>query len=150
MYLPAESKPRECWLTRSEAARLLAAALGFDATGKRVVPAEYHLALFILLGHLHWPPQGSDHVAAVAPGGSSNLAGLTSHRPGQAETKKRRGRLPGYPEAAAAPAARLEVRLGGVGPVIFMGWKAGCTTSSETFNTGAQGPGSRRCFAAHP
>jgi len=57
--LPGKSPPRERWLTRSEAARLVAGALGFspvefDRNGKvkkweRVGAPSYHVARFILI-----------------------------------------------------------------------------------------------------
>lgn len=58
---PTEAPARERWLSRSEAAMLLAGALGFEPVAfdrvsrrpmswKRVVRPQYHLALFILIG----------------------------------------------------------------------------------------------------
>jgi integrase len=51
VHLPPQSEPRERHLTRSEAAALLAGALGWDRDGKRH-PARInrHLARFIMLG----------------------------------------------------------------------------------------------------
>lgn len=98
---PPESPARERWLTRSEAATLLAAALGFEpilydmATRvplkwKRVVKPQYHLALFILIGiytgrrkeailSLRWPKV--DLVRRK----------IDFRRDGLSETKKKRG-----------------------------------------------------------
>ena len=58
---PPESRPRERWLTRSEAAMLLAAALGFQPIAydtqsrqslvwRRVARPQYHLCLFMIVG----------------------------------------------------------------------------------------------------
>ena len=58
---PAESPARVRWLTRAEAAILVAAALGFQPMAydienrmpmkwKRVSRPQYHLCLFILIG----------------------------------------------------------------------------------------------------
>ena len=60
IYLPAELPPRERWLTRSEAAMLIAGSLGFAPRSydvetrkpdkwHRPTRPQYHLALFILL-----------------------------------------------------------------------------------------------------
>lgn len=49
--LPPQAEPRERHLTRSEAARLLAGALGWDAKGRRhPFRINRHLARFILIG----------------------------------------------------------------------------------------------------
>jgi integrase len=49
--LPAQAEPRERHLTRAEAARLLAGALGWDVKGKRHhARINRHLARFIMLG----------------------------------------------------------------------------------------------------
>jgi integrase len=49
--LPAKAEPRDRWLTRSEAARLLLGALGFDGAGRRHRALIHrHVARFILLG----------------------------------------------------------------------------------------------------
>jgi integrase len=50
---PPPSQPRPRWLTRSEAAALLAGALGWDRTGKRHHDKiDYVLARFIITGYL--------------------------------------------------------------------------------------------------
>ena len=98
---PPESPPRERWLTRSEAAMLIAGALGFapiafdvksrqPTVWKRVVKPQYHLALFILIGiytgrrkeailSLRWPKVDLKHNK------------IDFRRDGVAETKKKRG-----------------------------------------------------------
>jgi integrase len=49
--LPGKSQPRDRWLTRTEAARLLWGALGYDQTGRRWPELLHrHVARFILIG----------------------------------------------------------------------------------------------------
>jgi integrase len=49
--LPGKSEPRDRWLTRTEAARLLWGALGYDQTGRRWPDlVHHHVARFVLLG----------------------------------------------------------------------------------------------------
>ena len=59
--LPERPEPRDRWLTRTEAARLIRAA--------RTPQARLYMPLFILLGSLHWPAQRSDPVASLAASG---------------------------------------------------------------------------------
>jgi integrase len=100
MTLPDQPGPREIHLTRSEAARLLAGALGWDGTGKRHHHRiNRHLARFILLGlytgtrhdamlRLQWIPSTT--------GGYVDLDDNVIYRlPRQAiETKKKKPPLP--------------------------------------------------------
>lgn len=133
VYLPAESKPRERWLTRSEAAKLLAAALGFDATGKRVARPQYHLALFILLGI--YTGRRKEAITSLQWRQVDFQTGwIDFTRPGQAETKKRRGRcrIP----SKLLPHLRRASRFGSaVGPVISWAGKP-AHDIKRTFNTG--------------
>ena len=98
--LPPQSQPRERHLTRSEAAQLLASALGWDTTGKRHRQRiNRHLARFILIGlytgtrhdailRLQWHRNGE--------GGWIDLASGVLHRrpPGAVESGKRRPPVP--------------------------------------------------------
>ena len=89
--LPATAPPRDRFLTRSEVARLIVAA-------RRDARTRLHLPLFILLGvytgrrkeallSLRWPfVDLRDWDASI--GGTIDF-----RRPGEAETKKRRGRI---------------------------------------------------------
>ena len=99
---PPESPPRGRWLTRLEAAMLVAGALGFEPIAfdiktrqptkwKRVAKPQYHLALFILIGiytgrrkeailSLRWPKVDLKHNK------------IDFRRDGVAETKKKRGK----------------------------------------------------------
>lgn len=104
---PPESPPRSRWLTRTEAAILIAGALGFSPIAfdiktrlpmrwRRVSKPQYHLALFILIGlytgrrkeavlSLRWTKVDLDRKR------------IDFRRDGKAETKKKRGQcvIPG-------------------------------------------------------
>jgi integrase len=95
VYLPAESAPRTRWLTRGEAAMLLAGALGFApvAPGKwaRVSRPHYHLALFILIGL--YTGRRMEAILSLQWRAIDFRSGwIDFTRLGKAETKKRRGR----------------------------------------------------------
>jgi hypothetical protein len=82
VVLPPKSEPRQRWLTRSEAARLLWAARRTS-----------HLARFILLAHLHRQPIGNAIVALLVVGRSRKwhyAAASTWHGREQTETNAAR------------------------------------------------------------
>ncbi len=108
--LPQKAPPRERWLDRSEAARLLAGALGWTPVAfnrlnrkpthwKRVGKPSYHVARFILMALY----TATRHKAVLAlrwgvnsSGGWVDLQGDRIYRrgEGQAETTKRRTPIP--------------------------------------------------------
>lgn len=114
VFLPDKSPPLERWLTRSEAARLIAGALGFspvefDQKGRvtkweRVGAPSYHVARFILIALY----TGTRHEAVLKLRWGVNSSGgwvdldqgvLYRRGEGQRETRKRR------------PPARLSLNL---------------------------------------
>lgn len=133
--LPAKSPARERWLTRSEAAMLLAGALGIVATAYdvksrqpvkwgRMYRPSYHVARFILIGLY----TGTRHEAILAmrwgvnsSGGWFDLTRGVMYRrgQGQAETKKRRPPVP-IPENLAPHVERWR-RITVNGPVEYHG-----------------------------
>jgi integrase len=90
VYLPPESAPRSRWLTRTEAALLIAGALGFDARGKRVARPQYHLALFILLG-LYTGRRMEAILSLQWRQIDLKTGWIDFTKPGKAETRKKRG-----------------------------------------------------------
>jgi len=133
--LPQKAQPRERWLTRSEAAALIAGALGIAATAYdvetrlpvkwgRMFRPSYHVARFILIGLY----SGSRHEAIVklrwltnTGGGWFDLAHNILYRRGQGEreTNKRRPPVP-IPENLI-PHVRRWRRITTVGPVEYHG-----------------------------
>jgi integrase len=133
--LPAKSAARERWLTRSEAARLLAGALGVTATAfdiqsrqpvkwGRMFRPSYHVARFILIGLY----SGTRHEAILALRWGVNAAGgwfdqasgvMYRRGQGQAETKKRRPPVP-IPENLVPHVERWR-RITVNGPVEYHG-----------------------------
>jgi integrase len=131
---PAKAPPRERWLTRSEAAALLAGALGFGAiaydvrTRKpikwgRFQPA-YHVARFILIALY----TGTRHEAILRMRWGVNSAGgwfdldrgvIYRRGQGEAETNKRRPSVP-VPDKLL-PHLRRWRRLTLIGPVEYAG-----------------------------
>ena len=98
---PPESPPRERWLSRSEAARLLAAALGFQPTAfditsrlplawRRVCRPQYHLCLFLLVG-LYTGRRKEAVLSLRWPKVDLIRGKIDFRRDGTAETKKKRG-----------------------------------------------------------
>ncbi|MET0483361.1 MAG: site-specific integrase [Aestuariivirgaceae bacterium] len=116
IHLPPEAAPRDRWLTRGEAAMLLAGALGFDATGRRVARPQYHLALFILIGL--YTGRRMEAILSLQWRQLDLRSGwIDFTRPGKAETKKRRGRCR-IPDRLL-PHLKRAARFGcDVGPVI--------------------------------
>lgn len=132
---PEQAPPRDRWLTRAEAARLVAGALGWSATAydrltrepvlwRRHHRPQYHVARFILIAL----GTGTRHDAILklrwgvnAAGGWIDLdAGLVYRRgEGQAETRKRRTPVPMSRRLTAH--ARRWRRLTVNGPVEYAG-----------------------------
>ena len=85
VWLPNEAPPRDDWLTRREVARLLRAA--------RALPrARYHLPLSILVGL--YTGRRKEAVSALRWHQVDLVNGtIDFRRPGEAETKKRRGKV---------------------------------------------------------
>lgn len=98
---PPESPARERWLTRQEAAMLLAGALGFSPIlfdissrqplqWKRTSRPQYHLALFILIG-LYTGRRKEAILSLRWPKVDLARRKIDFRREGRAETKKKRG-----------------------------------------------------------
>jgi integrase len=98
---PPESPARERWLTRQEAAYLIAGALGFEPTvydrksrqpikWKRVTRPQYHLALFILIGL--YTGRRKEAILSLRWSKVDLVRGkIDFRREGVTETKKKRG-----------------------------------------------------------
>jgi integrase len=135
VVLPDDSEPRTRWLTRSEAAALVAGALGIIATAYdikskqpvkwgRVFQPSYHVARFILIGLY----TGTRHEANLnmrwgvnSRGGWFDLARRVMYRrgEGQADTNKRRVPAP-IPDRLFPHLQRWR-RITTVGPVEYSG-----------------------------
>jgi integrase len=100
--LPAEAPARNRWLTRQEAAMLVAGALGFmpvvydvatrlPSRWKRIARPSYHLARFILIG-LYTGRRKEAVLSLRWPAIDLARGWIDFRRAGEAETKKRRGR----------------------------------------------------------
>lgn len=133
--LPEKAAPRERWLTRSEAARLVAGALGIVATAYDVESREpvkwgrmfkpvYHVARFMLIGLY----SGTRHEAILAMRWGVNSSGgwfdiphgiMYRRGQGQAETNKRRPPVP-IPENLTPHVGRWR-RITTIGPVEYAG-----------------------------
>jgi integrase len=100
--LPPAPPPRERWLTRGEAAMLIAGALGFQPTvfdietrfplnWKRITRPQYHLPLFILLGL--YTGRRKEAILSLRWSKVDLVRGKVDfRREGTPETKKKRGR----------------------------------------------------------
>ena len=98
---PPESPPRERWLSRTEAAMLVAAALGFQPTAydiesrlpltwKRVCRPQYHLCLFLLVGI--YTGRRKEAILSLRWSKVDLSRGkIDFRREGSPETKKKRG-----------------------------------------------------------
>ncbi len=130
IYLPAESPPRERWLTRSEAAMLIAGSLGFAPRSydvetrkpdrwHRPARPQYHLALFILLA-LYTGRRKEAILSLRWPAVDFRNGTIDFRRPGQGDnTKKKRGR-PRIPDKLL-PHLKRASRFGReLGPVITL------------------------------
>lgn len=100
--VPAETPSRNRWLTRTEAAMLLAGALGFapiaydvasrlPSMWKRIARPSYHLARFILIG-LYTGRRKEAVLSLNWQAVDLHRGWIDFRRSGQAETKKKRGR----------------------------------------------------------
>ncbi|TBB67717.1 site-specific integrase [Rhizobium ruizarguesonis] len=133
--LPPKAQPRERWLTRSEAAALIAGALGITATAYDIQTREpvkwgrmyrpsYHVARFILIGLY----SATRHEAilklgwvANTTGGWFDLARNILYRRGQGERETNKRRPPVPIPANLLPHARRWRRITVVGPVEYHG-----------------------------
>lgn len=129
VHLPEKSPRRERWLTRSEAARLVAGALGFtpgeiDAEGrgrkwKRVGPPSYHVARFILIALY----TATRHEAILqmrwgvnSEGGWFDLDRGVLYRRGEGERDSRKRRTPAPINESILPHLRRWRRITNIGP----------------------------------
>jgi integrase len=132
---PEQAPPRDRWLTRTEAARLLAGALGWRAVAfdrftqqptifRRLHPPQYHVARFILIGL----GTGTRHDAILRLRWHANTAGgwidlekgmVYRRGEGQVETRKRRTPVPMSRQLTAH--ARRWRKLTVIGPVEYAG-----------------------------
>ncbi|MGF0539270.1 site-specific integrase [Agrobacterium sp. ES01] len=133
--LPAKAPPRERWLTRSEAARLLAGALGivpiaYDLKTRKASrwarrhKPSYHVARFILIGLY----TATRHEAILAlrwsvnsSGGWFDLENEILYRRGQGQTQTNKRKTPAPIPENLYPHLRRWHRLTKVGPVEYMG-----------------------------
>ena len=133
--LPAKAQPRERWLTRPEAARLLAGALGFAAVEYdvatrapirwgRVQQPAYHVARFILIGLY----TGTRHEAILklrwgvnSDGGWFDLDRERLYRRGIDERETNKRRTPARIPSRLLPHLRRWRRITTVGPVEYAG-----------------------------
>jgi integrase len=117
--LPPAPPPRERWLTRNEAAMLVAGALGFQPTvldiqsrlpikWKRVTRPQYHLALFILIG-LYTGRRKEAILSLRWPKVDLVRGKIDFRRDQTTETKKKRGRC-ALPHRLRPPWYALKVR----------------------------------------
>ena len=133
--LPSESEPRLRWLRRSEAAALLAGALGITATayniksrapvkwGKMFQPS-YHVARFILIGLY----TGTRHEANLnmrwgvnSKGGWFDLDHRVMYRRGEGEIDTNKRRVPAPIPDRLLPHLKRWRRMTVVGPVEYAG-----------------------------
>jgi integrase len=133
--LPKEAEPRTRWLKRSEAAALLAGALGITATAHdiksrkpvkwcRLFQPSYHVARFILIGIY----TGTRHEANLAmrwgvnsKGGWFDLEHGVMYRRGQGEADTSKKRVPAPIPDRLLPHLRRWRRMTIVGPVEYAG-----------------------------
>jgi integrase len=134
VHLPEKAPRRERWLTRSEAARLVAGALGFspvefDAAGrptkwKREGAPSYHVARFILIALY----TGTRHEAVLrlrwgvnSDGGWFDLERGILYRRGQGERETNKRRTPAPVPDNLAPHLRRWRKLTDTGPCEYEG-----------------------------
>jgi integrase len=133
--LPAGGEPRTKWLTRSEAAALVAGALGIMATAYdvasrqpvkwgRVFQPSYHVARFILIGLY----TGTRHEANLnmrwgvnAKGGWFDLDRGVMYRRGEGEADSNKRRVPAPIPDRLLPHLKRWRRMTMVGPVEYAG-----------------------------
>ena len=123
---PPESPARERWLTRQEAAYLIAGSLGFEpivfdtklrkpVKWKRVARPQYHLALFILIGL--YTGRRKEAILSLRWSKVDLARGkIDFRRDGVAETKKKRGQcaIPPRLQQHLMRAKKLEFDIGNV------------------------------------
>ncbi|WP_303699583.1 tyrosine-type recombinase/integrase [Brevundimonas naejangsanensis] len=134
VHLPEKAPPRTRWLTRSEAARLIAGALGFtptefDSSGrptkwKRVGEPSYHVARFILIALY----SGTRHEAVLklrwgvnSAGGWFDLDRGVLYRRGEGERETRKRRPPTGIPGNLLPHLNRWRRLTDIGPCEYDG-----------------------------
>jgi integrase len=123
---PPDARPRERWLTRTEAAQLVASALGFQPIAftiegrrpfkwTRIAKPQYHLALFILIG-LYTGRRKEAILSLRWPKVDLVRGKIDFRRDGVAETKKKRGQcaIPKRLLAHLARSKKLEFDIGNV------------------------------------
>jgi integrase len=133
--LPQESEPRRRWLRRSEAASLIAGALGITATAfdiksrkpvrwGRLFQPSYHVARFILIGLY----TGTRHEANLAmrwgvnsKGGWFDLEQHVMYRRGEGEVDTNKRRVPAPIPDKLLPHLKRWRRMTVVGPVEYAG-----------------------------
>jgi integrase len=135
VWLPKEGEPRNRWLTRSEAAALLAGALGIAATAYdiqsrkpmkwgRLFRPSYHVARFILIGLY----TGTRHEANLSmrwgvnsKGGWFDLEHGVMYRRGQGQADTNKRRVPAPIPDRLLPHLNRWRRITVVGPVEYAG-----------------------------
>jgi integrase len=135
VVLPEGGEPRTRWLTRSEAAALVAGALGIMATAYdvesrqpvkwgRVAAPSYHVARFILIGLY----TGTRHEANLSmrwgvnsKGGWFDLTHRVVYRRGEGEVDTNKRRVPAPIPDRLLPHLHRWRRLTMIGPVEFAG-----------------------------
>jgi integrase len=130
--LPADSEPRRRWLTRSEAAALLAGALGFRTeydNGRplkrtRIAKPSYHVAHFIVIGLR----TGTRHEANLnmrwgvnSKGGWFDLDHGVMYRRGEGEVDTNKRRVPAPIPDRLLPHLKRWRRMTTLGPVEYAG-----------------------------
>ena len=130
--LPPDSEPRRVWLRRSQAAALLAGALGFRTEydkGKpvkrtRIAKPSYHVARFILIGLR----TGTRHEANLnfrwgvnSKGGWFDLDHAVMYRRGEGEVDTNKRRVPAPIPDRLLPHLKRWRRMTVVGPVEYAG-----------------------------
>jgi integrase len=121
--LPKESEPRRRWLRPSEAAALIAGAMGFK-NGKRVARPSYHVARFILIGLF----TGTRHEANLAmrwgvnsKGGWFDLDHRVMYRRGEGEIDTNKRRVPAPIPDRLLPHLKRWRRMTVLGPIEYAG-----------------------------
>lgn len=134
VWLPREDEPRDRWLTRHEAARLIAGALGFktietDSSGRvtkwrRDCKPQFHVARFILIALL----TGTRHEAVLklrwgvnSVSGWVDLENGVLYRRGQGEQNTKKRRIPAPLNERLLPHLRRWRRMTTVGPCEYLG-----------------------------
>ena len=133
--LPQESEPRNRWLTKDEAAALIAGSLGITATAVdiksrkpvkwgRMFQPSYHVARFILIGLY----TGTRHEANLAmrwgvnsKGGWFDLDRGVMYRRGQDESDTNKRRVPAPIPERLLPHLKRWYRITTMGPVEYAG-----------------------------